>query len=118
VVFCSAIIPSPFQLRRADLLINRISLHELVVTADPLNRPFVQPTISSAYCTEMMRWAMTMTVVPRRFSGRTADFGLGGRVHRAGGVVQNEDGRFFSMARAMHSRCFCPPETLTPPCSM
>ena len=23
---------------------------------------------------------------------------------------------FFKIARAMHSRCFCPPETLTPPC--
>ena len=25
---------------------------------------------------------------------------------------------FFSSARAMHSRCFCPPETFEPPCSI
>ena len=25
---------------------------------------------------------------------------------------------FFSSARAMHRRCFCPPDTLVPPCSM
>ena len=25
---------------------------------------------------------------------------------------------FFSSARAMHSRCFCPPETFVPPCSI
>ena len=25
---------------------------------------------------------------------------------------------FFSKARAMQSRCFCPPETFVPPCSM
>ena len=25
---------------------------------------------------------------------------------------------FFSSARAMHRRCFCPPETLVPPCSI
>ena len=35
-------------------------------------------------------------------------------VQRAGGLVQNEDGRVLEEDRAMAMRCFWPPESLTP----
>ena len=65
-----------------------------------------------------MRWAMIKTVVSFRLVWKDSpNQGLSGGVHGGGGVIQNQDGGFLQHGRAMHSRCFCPPETLTPPCS-
>ena len=72
--------------------------------------------ISSAYCTEEMRWAIMMMVVSFRFLAKEA--------RMAASVVEStaevESSRmstagFLSMARAMHNLCFCPPDTFTPP---
>ena len=42
---------------------------------------------------------------------RGLDKDFGGVVQRAGGLVQDQDGRVFE---AMEMRCFCPPERRTP----
>ena len=65
-----------------------------------------------------MRWAMMMTVVPFRFSRKDSRM----RPSVAESTAEVESSRMSTdglrtMARAMHSRCFCPPDTFTPPCS-
>ena len=69
--------------------------------------------------TDRMRWAM-MILVASRSSPRSA---CRMRASVAVSTAEVESSRmrifgFASRARAMHSRCFCPPETLVPPCSM
>ena len=74
--------------------------------------------ISSAYCTEEMRWAMMMTVVSFRFLAKEAR--MAASVVESTAEVESSRIRMAglrSMARAMHSRCFWPPETLVPPWS-
>ena len=47
-----------------------------------------------------------------------ADQRVGARVDRGGRVVEDRNLRLFESARAMQRRCFCPPETFEPPCSI
>ena len=61
---------------------------------------------------------MMMTVVSFRF--RAKDSRMAASVAESTAEVESSRMRmagFRSMARAMHSRCFWPPETLTPPWS-
>ena len=74
--------------------------------------------ISSAYCTEEMRWAIMITVVPFRFLAK--DSRMAASVAESTAEVESSRMRMAglrSMARAMHRRCFWPPETFTPPWS-
>lgn len=76
-------------------------------------------SIRSASITDVIRWAMMSFVVPgsavfsapRIFASVAVSTALveSSRISIFG---------FRSTARAMHSRCFCPPETLVPPCSI
>ena len=73
-------------------------------------------TILSAQRTELTRWAMMMTVVPRRFSAKLRR--MAASVALSTALVESSRIKMAgcrSMARAMHSRCFWPPLTLTPP---
>ena len=68
---------------------------------------------------EMIRWAMMILVVPG-ISSRKA-WRILASVAVSTAEVESSRIRifgFFSSARAMQSRCFCPPETLVPPCSI
>lgn len=46
-----------------------------------------------------------------------AEFCIRCKVKRTRAVVQNQDFRFFTSARAIERRCFCPPERFFPFCS-
>ena len=62
---------------------------------------------------------MMILVVPGIFSAKAARILASVAVSTA--EVESSRMRtlgFFSRARAMHSRCFCPPETLAPPRSI
>ena len=64
-------------------------------------------TILSAYCTELMRWAMMMTVVPFRL--RLKDSRISPSVVESTAGVESARMRMagcLSRARAMHRRCF------------
>ena len=85
----------------------------------PPMAPFSRMMIWSASRTELMRWAIRITVVSFRLSRK--DWRIRPSVVESTAEVESSRMRtagFFSMARAMHSRCFWPPETLTPPCSI
>lgn len=69
--------------------------------------------------TDEMRWAMMNLVVPLSVASKASRMRRSVAVSTA--LVESSRmrmGGFLSRARAMHSRCFCPPETLTPPCSI
>ena len=73
--------------------------------------------IRSASCTEVTRWAIINVVVPASFSRSAWRILLSVAVSTA--LVLSSKiiiFGFFNNARAIHSRCFCPPDTLTPPC--
>ena len=73
----------------------------------------------SASCTLEMRWAMIILVVPGMLSRKAARILASVAVSTA--LVESSSMStfgFFSRARAMHRRCFWPPETLLPPRSM
>ena len=73
----------------------------------------------SASWTEATRWAM-MSLVILGSSSRKA-LRILASVWVSTAEVESSKIRifgFFSRARAMQSRCFWPPETLAPPCSM
>ena len=69
--------------------------------------------------TEAVRWAMIILVVDGMYSRMALRIRASVRVSTAEVLSSRMRilGRF-SRARAMHSRCFCPPETLVPPCSI
>lgn len=46
-----------------------------------------------------------------------AEFCIRCKIKRTRAVVQNQDFRFFTSARAIERRCFCPPERFFPFCS-
>lgn len=52
---------------------------------------------------------------PGQFRNGLLDQVLVFRGHAGGGLVQDDDGASFKMARAMEMRCFSPPEKLPPP---
>ena len=73
----------------------------------------------SAFSTELIRWAMINLVVPGISSAKALRINASVRVSTA--LVESSKIKilgFFSRARAMHSRCFWPPDTLEPPRSM
>ena len=72
-------------------------------------------TILSVFITELMRWAMTIFVTPRSAASAERIFAS---VAVSTALVESSNMStlgFLSSARAMQRRCFCPPETLTPP---
>ena len=82
-----------------------------------LIRPSSRTTIRSASMTELSRWAMMILVV----SGQTVRKASRMEASVAVSTALVESSRmsilgFFSRARAMHRRCFWPPDTFTPPC--
>ena len=85
----------------------------------PLTRPSSRTRMRSASCTLEIRWAMMIFVVFGISSRRALRMRASVAVSTA--LVESSRIRifgFFSRARAMHRRCFCPPETFVPPCSM
>ena len=85
----------------------------------PLTLPLSSTRTLSAFSTEEMRWAMMNTVVPGIFSAN--EWRIFASVAVSTAEVESSRIRmrgFFSSARAMQRRCFWPPETLLPPCSM
>ena len=75
--------------------------------------------IMSASCTEATRWAMIIFVVSGMKDLKPARMSASVRVSTA--LVESSRMRTFGFlrsARAMHRRCFWPPETLVPPCSI
>mgnify|MGYP000040196048 CR=1 FL=1 len=73
----------------------------------------------SASWTLAIRWATMSLVVPGIFSAKAWRILASVAVSTA--EVESSKMRILgclSRARAMHSRCFCPPETLVPPCSI
>ena len=85
----------------------------------PLIRPSSSTRMRSACSTEDTRWAMMNFVVSGISSAKARRILASVAVSTA--EVESSRMRtlgFFSRARAMHSRCFWPPETLVPPCSM
>lgn len=52
-----------------------------------------------------------------RDCGRLCGVCIRCKVKRTRAVVQNQDFRFFTSARAIERRCFCPPERFFPFCS-
>ena len=69
--------------------------------------------------TEVMRWAMISFVVPGSVSRSAVRIFASVAVSTA--EVESSRIRIFgmrTMARAMHRRCFWPPETFVPPCSI
>ena len=78
-------------------------------------RPSSSTTILSVFITEVTRWAMMILVTPVR-AARALRILASVAVSTA--LTESSKIRtlgFFSRVRAMHSRCFCPPDTLTPP---
>ena len=69
--------------------------------------------------TEEMRWAMMIFVTPG-ISSRKAFLILASVAVSTALVLSSRIRTFgsFNSALAMQSRCFCPPETLLPPCSI
>ena len=81
--------------------------------------PSSKTRIISAPCTEAMRWAMMIFVVFGISFANAPRISASVRVSTA--LVESSRMRifgFFSSARAMQRRCFWPPETFVPPCSM
>ena len=84
-----------------------------------LTWPSSSTRMRSASWTELMRWAMMSLVVPGISSRKARRIFPSVAVSTA--EVESSRMRifgFFKSARAMQSRCFCPPETLLPPCSI
>ena len=78
-------------------------------------RPSSSTTIWSASCTEPTRCAMMIFVTPVR---RLRFWRMLASVAVSTALVESSKMMTFgrlSRARAMHRRCFCPPETFTPP---
>ena len=76
-------------------------------------------TMRSASSTEAVRWAMIIFVVSGMNSRSARRMPASVLVSTA--EVESSSMSIFgflSSARAMHRRCFWPPETLVPPCSM
>ena len=73
----------------------------------------------SASSTDEVRCAMMILVVSGIYSRIALRINASVRVSTA--LVESSRIRIlgrFSSARAIHNRCFCPPETLEPPCSI
>lgn len=73
----------------------------------------------SASMTEVMRWAMMSLVA----SGSAVFSAARILASVAVSTAEVESSRISTLgrrssARAMHRRCFCPPDTLVPPCSI
>ena len=80
-------------------------------------RPSSSITILSACMTDRIRWAMTSFVM-EGMASRASRIRLSVAVSTA--LVESSKMRIFGRfkrARAMHRRCLCPPDRLTPPWS-
>ena len=82
-------------------------------------RPLSMTRMRSAFSTLEMRWAMIILVVPGMLLAKAARILASVAVSTA--LVESSSMStlgLLSRARAMHRRCFWPPETLLPPRSM